>query len=37
MTGAPTWVEDAQLGELGITLSPEARARREESAADGDR
>ncbi|HIE21783.1 MAG TPA: aspartate--tRNA ligase, partial [Acidimicrobiia bacterium] len=37
MTGAPTWVEDAQLGELGIALSPEARARREESAADGDR
>jgi aspartyl-tRNA synthetase len=30
MTGAPTWVEDAQLDELGITLTGEARARLEE-------
>jgi aspartyl-tRNA synthetase len=30
MTGAPTWVEDAQLGELGITLTGEALARRDE-------
>ena len=29
MTGAPTWVEDAQLGELGIALSSEAAARRD--------
>jgi aspartyl-tRNA synthetase len=31
MTGAPTWVDDAQLGELGIALTPEARARQSES------
>lgn len=30
MTGAPTWVEDDQLQELGIDLAPESRARREE-------
>lgn len=30
MTGAPTWVDDAQLDELGITLTSEALARREE-------
>jgi aspartyl-tRNA synthetase len=30
MTGAPTWVEDSQLDELGITLTGEALARREE-------
>ncbi len=29
MTGAPTWVDDNQLEELGIQLSPAARARRE--------
>ena len=29
MTGAPTWVEDVQLGELGIALSPGAAARRD--------
>jgi hypothetical protein len=22
MTGAPTWVDEAQLDELGITLTP---------------
>ncbi|HSK06341.1 MAG TPA: aspartate--tRNA ligase [Acidimicrobiia bacterium] len=32
MTGAPTWVEDAQLDELGVTLSGEALARRQEPA-----
>ena len=31
MTGAPTWVEDVQLGELGIALNQEAAARREGS------
>ncbi|HEX6220453.1 MAG TPA: aspartate--tRNA ligase [Acidimicrobiia bacterium] len=31
MTGAPTWVEEGQLAELGVELSPLARARREES------
>jgi aspartyl-tRNA synthetase len=31
MTGAPTWVDDAQLGELGIAITPEARARLAES------
>ena len=31
MTGAPTWVEDDQLAELGIELSPVSLARREES------
>ncbi len=30
MTGAPTWVEDTQLVELGIDLTPTARARRHE-------
>ena len=30
MTGAPTWVEEAQLAELGVDLTPAARARREE-------
>ena len=30
MTGAPTWVEDLQLDELGIALTSEARARRED-------
>lgn len=30
MTGAPTWVDDAQLGELGIALTQEARARQTE-------
>ena len=30
MTGAPTWVDDLQLGELGLKLGPEAIARREE-------
>ncbi len=29
MTGAPTWVEDAQLAELGLELSAETRLRRE--------
>jgi aspartyl-tRNA synthetase len=31
MTGAPTWVDDTQLDELGITLTEAAQARREES------
>lgn len=30
MTGAPTWVEDSHLAELGVDLTPAARARREE-------
>lgn len=30
MTGAPTWVADAQLGDLGITLSADANARRDQ-------
>jgi aspartyl-tRNA synthetase len=30
MTGAPTWVEEAQLDELGITLTESALARRDE-------
>jgi aspartyl-tRNA synthetase len=30
MTGAPTWVDDSQLEELGITLNSEAGQRREE-------
>ncbi|MDX1468655.1 MAG: aspartate--tRNA ligase [Acidimicrobiia bacterium] len=34
MTGAPTWVEDSQLDELGIELTPQARSRREESSPD---
>ena len=29
MTGAPTWVDDVQLGDLGIALSSEAVARRD--------
>lgn len=33
MTGAPTWVDDAQLAELGITLTSEARARQTEPKA----
>jgi len=32
MTGAPTWVEEAQLAELGIELSTAARTRRDEEA-----
>jgi len=34
MTGAPTWVEEEQLHELGVELSPVALARREESEAE---
>ena len=30
MTGAPTWVDDAQLEELGIELTSDSEARREE-------
>jgi aspartyl-tRNA synthetase len=30
MTGAPTWVEDGQLAELGIDLTAAARARQED-------
>jgi aspartyl-tRNA synthetase len=30
MTGAPTWVEEVQLAELGVDLTPEARARRQD-------
>jgi aspartyl-tRNA synthetase len=33
MTGAPTWVEDEQLAELGVDLTKEAKARREEEEA----
>jgi aspartyl-tRNA synthetase len=29
MTGAPTWVEDTQLAELGVELSASARTRRD--------
>jgi len=29
MTGAPTWVDDSQLSELGVELSPVSKARRE--------
>jgi aspartyl-tRNA synthetase len=29
MTGAPTWVADEQLADLGIELAPEAQARRD--------
>jgi aspartyl-tRNA synthetase len=38
MTGAPTWVDDTQLGELGVALTPEARARQlePESPAESD-
>jgi aspartyl-tRNA synthetase len=31
MTGAPTWVDDAQLDELGIALTKAAGARKDES------
>ena len=30
MTGAPTWVDETQLGELGVELTEAARSRREE-------
>jgi len=33
MTGAPTWVDDEQLEELGIELTPDSEARRKESEA----
>ena len=29
MTGAPTWVDDVQLGELGIALNSQVAARRD--------
>jgi aspartyl-tRNA synthetase len=29
MTGAPTWVDDSQLSELGVELSPVSKVRRE--------
>jgi aspartyl-tRNA synthetase len=32
MTGAPTWVADDQLADLGIELTAETQARRDESA-----
>jgi aspartyl-tRNA synthetase len=35
MTGAPTWVEDSQLDELGIALTERATARREEGVDEG--
>jgi aspartyl-tRNA synthetase len=31
MTGAPTWVEDSQLSELGIGLTAQTRARQEQA------
>jgi aspartyl-tRNA synthetase len=31
MTGAPTWVDDAQLAELGVDLTPASKQRREEA------
>ncbi len=34
MTGAPTWVDDTQLGELGIALTGEALARRDSTTTD---
>ena len=36
MTGAPTWVEENQLAELGITLTTEARTRQTEPENPGD-
>lgn len=35
MTGAPTWVEETQLAELGIELNAEARSRRAEESGSG--
>jgi aspartyl-tRNA synthetase len=34
MTGAPTWVADEQLADLGIELAPEAQARRDGAGVD---
>ena len=34
MTGAPTWVDDAQLNELGIDLTADSRLRRSEDDED---
>jgi hypothetical protein len=31
MTGAPTWVDDTQLAELGVDLTPASKQRREEA------
>lgn len=36
MTGAPTWVEEAQLAELGVDLTATARARRTEALEGGE-
>ncbi|MGD2060704.1 MAG: aspartate--tRNA ligase [Acidimicrobiia bacterium] len=36
MTGAPTWVEEEQLNELGIGLTAAAEARRQEEETGGD-
>lgn len=36
MTGAPTWVDDEQLNELGIELTPVARTRRWEAEEEGE-
>lgn len=36
MTGAPTWVEESQLRELGIDLTAAARARRQETEEEGE-
>lgn len=33
MTGAPTWVDEEQLAELGVDLSEDAKARRDEEEA----
>ncbi|HEY4606766.1 MAG TPA: amino acid--tRNA ligase-related protein, partial [Acidimicrobiia bacterium] len=36
MTGAPTWVDEAQLGELGLSIDPETRRRQTEMTAPED-
>ena len=36
MTGAPTWVDEGQLHELGIDLTPESRLRRDDTREEDD-
>ena len=36
MTGAPTWVDEGQLHELGIDLTSESKVRRDDTADDGE-